>query len=458
MQRKGDRTLIPRSSPPKSNFKATTTPYSPTPHHNGPIPLRGTGKPALSLKPSYRAVDDRPPLSLPARPSQATRPISITPQIQRTNGSRIPGPLTFQGQGCANLGLGFAFPTSTSVPKVAPAQTSPQRTGRPSFHVPVIHSPAFRTAPTVQHARTDAGINSRDNGGPVESVKPTMPSRSPGAGERMHDAFPEGAPGLVRIPTAASNMSSESQYTNQSAAEYVEHLSPRNLAMDGIDEDKDADGKGTSETELNGVDCEDEDVVLSPGFDVIQALANTPGEKSIDPNIPSEHVLTTPRPFPFSRDKPSLRQPVLPLSPPASVVTHTSPSSPSIRTPKTYRHSLLSDAANLASNNALDSSPPHSQMSKSKTPPPHQQPPTPGNIPDIITEIEALVGHPCMDRDAIDAAYCEARAEPDKPTCKLLQNRLYISFVALNDFRCRCLIRRFCVWCQTQRNYTLCFL
>lgn len=426
-----DRTLIPRSSPPKFKSKSTTASYSLTPHHNAPIPLRGTGKPVLTLKPSLRAVGDATPSSTPPRPgpSEGTPSSGMTTPFQRTNGSRIPALMKSQSQGRASYGLGFAIPTSTSGPKVASGKTSPARTGRPSFHVPVIHSPGSKPAPTVQREGNDDVINSRDNGGPKESVESTIPSQCPGAGNPPHDKVPDDARALVRTVTTASNVSSESQYTSQSAAELAEcpfTASPKSLSLDTRNRDEETD-RNISDARSNGVDCSDEIVALSPGFDVIQALANTAGGKCVDQSVPSDDILNTPLPRPYSRDKSGSRRPInVPISPLATVEALESYSSP--RTAKTHRHSLLAEATNHASNHAPSSSSPHTQKSKSKTPPPHPRPHTPGNIPDIISEIETLIGHPCMNRDAINAAYCEAEAELKKPTCESLQRHLWISW------------------------------
>jgi hypothetical protein len=69
----------------------------------------------------------------------------------------------------------------------------------------------------------------------------------------------------------------------------------------GTGEDGIGDEKYSADTKSNGIDCEDEDIVLSPGFDAIQAFAGTNRFENMDHRTLYKQSPTTPRPHPISR-------------------------------------------------------------------------------------------------------------------------------------------------------------
>ena len=421
-----DRTLIPRSTPPKSNFKVTAVPHSSTHHHNAPILLRGAGKPPLSIKDPYGTPGDTFSLNshVSVSPAQAALPLGITPKVKRVNGSRIPGALKLQGR--AGFGLGFALPTSTSGSKAASPQSLSTRTGRSSFHVPVIHSPASKFSSTVHVERADTGIDIRGNSrGPTQPITPTVSPRVLDAGKIPPDPISNNKPALMRTPTAVSTASSESQYTTQSVEPTRGHYATklRDSGPNGMIADINGHKDHTSDTRKNGMNCEDEDMVLSPGFDVIQALADTTNNDDLVYN-PPEISQNIPKPFSFSRDESELHRPAhAPPSPftIASAVVHTSVSASSTSTQPNHRRSILTEITDAGVNDPSIGFPLH-KNSNFKTPSPDLRPlpQTPSNISNIIQEVETLIGHPCVDRDAVHAAHRETGTQSRTGTSEWL--------------------------------------
>jgi hypothetical protein len=96
------------------------------------------------------------------------------------------------------------------------------------------------------------------------------------------DIISDAPPNLMRTPVA-SNMSNESQYTTQSAVEFAEvHDKQSSRTQSRTGEDAIGDEKCSVDTKNTELDCEDEDIALSPGFDAIQALASTNRFENMD--------------------------------------------------------------------------------------------------------------------------------------------------------------------------------
>ncbi|KAF8488132.1 hypothetical protein JB92DRAFT_2836407 [Gautieria morchelliformis] len=315
-----------------------------------PFPLRGTGKPASSIRPRLGVVGDALPSNSPA--PEGKMPNGTARQVQRIiNGSRIPAPLMFQGRNGFGLGLGLS--TSTSGPKTTLVQTSPARTGRPSFHGTVIHSPRPIFVSTTSRRHADPGPGIRGDGRKPEGLPINAPTADTvDAPQTIVSGTP---PALMCTQTASpSDVSSESQHTTQSAAESAEgHFNPELKNINGSD-NKFGDEEHPSDSEGNRMECGDEDVVLSPSFDVIQALADT--NQKPDESTASEQSPTTPD----SHKAPPL------------------------------------------------------QKTKSKTTPAYAPS---GNIPDLIQEVETLIGHPRVDREAVHVAHRDAGAHSETGSC-----------------------------------------
>ena len=415
-----DHTRIPRSSPPKPS---ATPLYSRTPHGNSPIPLCGTGKSVSRHNSPFRLTGgtDHSPLSLPTR-LDASLSNSVTSAAQRMNGSRIPAASKLQGPGGSKLGIS-PLPTSTSGLRLALPQSSPALI-RPSFHVPVIHSPTSKFV-SATHSEYGSPDSSTHGGGgrPGEAIA-MPPAEDVGDTPQGIAATP---PSLIRTPTAASNMSSESQYTTRSAAELAQAhniTEAQNICATERYSEEGEEGH-TANSMGDGIDCEAEDAVLSPGFDVIQALADNNKFQNMEHRTPSEYTPTTPRPLPFSRNISDLRKPIYdPPSASTIVGIHPVPPSPSARVLNPRPRSLAAEAANMMLRNPPTQFPLYSYEPQtlptvnpkisSSHPPLH----TSRNVCEIIQQIETLIGHPCVDREAVHAAQREARVHSEPGSCK----------------------------------------
>ncbi|KAF8502443.1 hypothetical protein JB92DRAFT_842748 [Gautieria morchelliformis] len=192
----------------------------------------------------------------------------------------------FQGRNGFGLGLGLS--NWTSVPKTTPVQTSPTRTGRPSFYLTVIHSrpPIFVSTTSGRHADPGPGI--RGDGRKPEGVP--INASTTDAGDAPQIVISGTPPTLMCTPTASpSDVPSESQCTTQSAAESAEgHFNPELKDINDSDENKFGDEEHPSDSAVNRTECGDD----SPGFDVIQALADT--NQKPDESTASEQSPNTP--------------------------------------------------------------------------------------------------------------------------------------------------------------------
>ena len=173
-----------------------------------PSPLRRTGKAASSLKASFTVAGGTVTGSLPLS--------FLSPSGEPPRRHRIPDAAHEWDTNTSSIELPRSdglrdrrFPTDIDfwtycipMPSYSHAYT-----GRPSFHIPGLHSLGSNYASTV------LSDTQGDNGRPVRL---TMTAQVARAGEPQQDVVPTTPHNLMRTPTASSNVSSESQYTNQS--------------------------------------------------------------------------------------------------------------------------------------------------------------------------------------------------------------------------------------------------